>query len=75
MTREECEAKILEKLKEIDKIHKEYNPNAKYLTLAIMEDSYFFHNEYWSTDGEPGPDADTPLNKFESINKEDKEDE
>lgn len=56
MNRVECEAKILEKLKEIKKIYKEYNPNGTHLSLAVVNDCYMFHNSYWDDD------FNTPIN-------------
>ena len=50
MTRQECENLIIEKLKEIDKIHKEYNPNGDYLSMCILNNDYNVNNEYWDDD-------------------------
>ncbi len=53
MTRLECEKAIIEKLKEIHEIHKQYNPNADYLSMAIIhsDDGYMtLHNDYMRTD-------------------------
>ena len=44
MLKTECEQRILEKLKEIDEIHREFNPNPKIMVLAITEDGYSFNN-------------------------------
>lgn len=67
MTRQECESKILEKLMEIDEIHKEYNPKADYLSLCINNSCYTFNNRYWQKDEddeEDGADVNYPLNFF-----------
>lgn len=51
MKREECEAKILEKLKEIEDIAKEYDKSEEfYLSLTIYEDSMTINNIYWETE-------------------------
>ena len=70
MTRAECEKRILEKLKEIENIHKEYNPNANYLSLSIRDNGYHFNNSYWVTIDEIGEDADYPIN-YNEYEKED----
>ena len=77
MTREQCEARIFEKLVEIDKIQKEYNPNADYLSLTIWSknQAYRFNNSYWKAknDEEAGEDVDYPLDF--TFYKEDNENE
>lgn len=50
MTREECEKRILKKLKEIKAIHEAYNPNANYLSILVNEDFLQFNNAYWAED-------------------------
>ena len=50
MKREECEKQILQKMKEINKIVKDYNPCNKYITLSISDDTIMFNNDYWFTD-------------------------
>ena len=50
MNREECENKILEKLKEINDIVKEYdNSNERYLCIYIIDDYISCNNRYWET--------------------------
>ena len=50
MNREECENQILEKLKEIKAIAKEYDKsNNTHLSICIMDDYMFINNEYWET--------------------------
>lgn len=77
MTREQCEARIFEKLVEIDKIQKEYNPNADYLSLTIWskDQTYRFNNSNWKAenDEEAGEDVDYPLDF--TFYKEDNENE
>ena len=47
MNREECENKILEKLKEINDIVKEYdNSNERYLCIYIIDDYICCNNIY-----------------------------
>ena len=50
MNRIECENKILEKLKEINAIVKEYdNSNERYLCIYIIDDYIICNNSYWET--------------------------
>ena len=50
MNRKECENKILEKLKEIKDIVKEYdNSNERYLCIYIIDDYISCNNRYWET--------------------------
>ena len=48
MTREDCEHRIAEKLKEIKKIVEEYAPGDNYLTMCIQDKSIDFNNSYWN---------------------------
>ena len=50
MTREECESKILEKLKDIKKIYESYNCEDKYLIMVILTNSISFNNSYFRDD-------------------------
>lgn len=60
MTREECEAKILQKLKEIREIVKEYDKSEElYLSVSIYDDHVQANNAHWETD--------TPLEVTEYI--------
>lgn len=54
MTREQAEKKIVKKIKEIEKIAREYSPNWNgYLTMSIMDDgTIMFWNECWGKDKE-----------------------
>ena len=61
MTREECEKRILEKLKEIKEIYEEYNPNADYLSLFVRKDFLQFNNVYWAEDSKH------PLNGYDYL--------
>ena len=50
MNREECENKILEKLKEIKDIVDEYDKsNERQLSICIMDDYINCSNRYWET--------------------------
>ena len=71
MSKEECEAKILEKLNEINEIVLQYNPSNTYLGLFISVESISFNNNYWE-DG-----MDKPINycKFLKEDDENGEDE
>lgn len=51
MTRYECENQILEKLKEIKDIVKQYDKSEKrYLTMTICNDYTVINNVYWETE-------------------------
>ena len=51
MNREECENQILEKLKEIKDIAKQYDKSKEiYLTMTITEDCIVMNNAYWETE-------------------------
>ena len=53
MTRQEAEARILEKVREIRDIIQEYEPENTYFDLTIYDcNRTDFHNEYWETDKE-----------------------
>ena len=58
MNREECENKILEKLKEIKDIAKQYDKSEEfYLATSIYDDFISINNRYWETE--------TPLDVIE----------
>ena len=51
MNREECENKILEKLKEIKDIAKQYDKSEEfYLAASIYDDSISINNSCWETE-------------------------
>lgn len=51
MNREECENKILEKLKEIKDIAKQYDKSEEfYLATSIYDDFISINNRYWETE-------------------------
>lgn len=50
MTRTECEASILRKMIEIEKIYKEYNPSGNYLTMSVFDGHYSVNNDYNAND-------------------------
>lgn len=51
MNRECCEAIILQKLKEIKAIAKQYDKSEQlYLSLTIYDDCVLANNAYWKTD-------------------------
>lgn len=49
ITRAECEARIAEKIKEIESIVKEYDPNTDYLDMTINKEYISFNNRYWDS--------------------------
>lgn len=58
MNREECENQILEKLKEIRNIVRQYDTSEElYLTMSICDDVMAVNNSYWETE--------TPLDVME----------
>lgn len=51
MNRKECENQILEKLKEIEAIAKEYDKSQDfYLSIYIRNSAIDINNKYWKTD-------------------------
>lgn len=51
MDREECENKILEKLKEIKDIVKQYDKSEEfYLSMTIHDNCVTVNNSYWETE-------------------------
>ena len=51
MSKKECENKILEKLKEIKDIAKEYDKSEElYISISIYDDSITINNAYWETE-------------------------
>ena len=51
MNREECENQILEKLKEIKDLVKQYDTSEKlYLSMTIHDDCMALNNAYWGTE-------------------------
>lgn len=51
MNREECENKILEKLKEIKSIAKKYDKSDEfYLSMSIQDDYMAVNNAHWETE-------------------------
>ena len=60
MNRQQCEAAILEKMKEIVEIYHEYHPLGRYLSLTYLcegDDWIQFNNRYW----EDGEDVNIPI--------------
>ena len=47
MTRQEAEQKILEKMKEIVEIGKQYDENFNYLACCYHNGYYMINNKYW----------------------------
>lgn len=59
MTRQECEAKIMELMRQIEAVYNEYNPgNTKGLSICIGSENSGAFNEYW----EGGADENKPIN-------------
>lgn len=44
MTREQCEKRIRDLMIQIDKVYHEYNPDGKYLSIAIVGDVIMANN-------------------------------
>ena len=68
MTKEVVEMKMVDKVKELIEIYKEYNPNGDYLSIGIFikHGHISIHNTYWDED------ADAPVNV--NINEENEDD-
>jgi hypothetical protein len=58
MDRKECEKRIAEKAREIEQIVKEYNPECKYVVVAIANGYIDIHNAYF------GEDAERPIHAW-----------
>lgn len=66
MNREECEAKILEKLKEIREIAKQYDKSENfYLSMTLLDNRVALNNAFWETE--------TPLDATEYLDVKYKE--
>ena len=50
MTRQETEEQIMEHLREVVKIYREYNPRGAYLTMTVLGNHVMVNNEYWEAD-------------------------
>lgn len=50
MTRTECEWRIYEHMRAIEKIYAEYNPAGNYLDLAIVGGNIQFNNKHYDED-------------------------
>ncbi len=63
MDRRECEELILEKLKEIGEIYKQYNEDGNWLFLNvnIKDGEHCMHNEYWEDD------IEKPINLWHKV--------
>jgi hypothetical protein len=57
MDRIECENRIVELLREIESVYKQYNPDGKYLAMFINGDTVTANNQYWVG----GDDSELPL--------------
>ena len=64
MTREECENKILEKMKEIKNIYAEYNKDGEYLTISIIGNYMQVYNAYYPG----GADCNLPICRYDYSN-------
>lgn len=64
-----CEARILEKLLEIQDIMLEYDPSSTYLSLAITDKGLFFNNNFW----EDNVDKTIDFSIFNSPRKEEEQ--
>ena len=63
MERKECEEKMMEKLKEIVDIYKQYNPKGDYLSMCYTEFGIMINNEFYSNDKEK------PINIFLGVDE------
>ena len=75
MTRNECELKIFEIVKELDSVIREYNPTNNRISLFLDSDGFVsFNNIYWHPkDGEDGTtDEKRPINASGNIKETEK---
>lgn len=63
MTREIAEKKMIEKVRELIAIYKEYNPDGDYLTIAIYAKQGYIgiNNAHWEADN---PDKIKPIDTY-----------
>lgn len=61
MGREETEQKLLELVRQIRAIYREYAGNARYLEVLIKKGNIHIYNEYWERD------SDTPVKADERV--------
>jgi len=50
ISRQECEEQILELLKEIREVYREYYPQGEYLTMCLNEGTIHFNNAWFTDD-------------------------
>lgn len=51
MNKEECEKKLVNKIKEMWDIYKEYNPEGDFINVCISEENLIINNKYFGNDG------------------------
>lgn len=51
MTKEECEKKLVNKIKEMWDIYKEYNPEGDFINVYISNGILTINNRYYGADG------------------------
>ena len=74
MTRQECEKRIADNLKEIDAVVRQYNPTNTYLSMCIINrdgDTYIsFNNAHWVDDDDKGEDYEHPIDHFTTMRED-----
>lgn len=65
MTRQQTEEMIVQHLREIVRIYREYNPGGDYLAMTLHRNSLSLHNEHWDADKR------RPINRFVPLNGQD----
>ena len=52
INRKECEEQILELLKEIREVYRDYNPQGEYLSMCLNSGSIHFNNAWFSKESD-----------------------
>lgn len=69
MTRNECEKKLEDLMREMWETYQRYNPFGQYLAITFVGDRMSANNSYWDTD------ANKPISVFKGIDEIEEEKE
>lgn len=64
MNKEECEKKLVNKIKEMWDIYKEYNPEGDFINVCISNENLIINNKYF------GEDGNKPIDYYENLAEE-----
>lgn len=64
MTKEECEKKLVNKIKEMWDIYKEYNREGDFINVCISNENLIINNKYF------GDDGNKPIDYWEHLAEE-----